>query len=189
MKLAKQLFQIFCDSNVKLGLIIDGLDECSETDRKVLLEYLNTLVEETASATPGKLRVLIVSQQYGDIRKLLSSAVTLTVELEHNGDDIHNYIDYRMTAIAQRFDLDEHSKMTVAELIYMRSSGTIFHTFHLVGFIARIVSYNAVLLTLIYLGMFLFAELVLKNLRAQPTKEAFLKEISKDVFPNDLQGA
>lgn len=123
MHLAKQLVQIFCDSNVKLRLIVDGVDECSETDRKALLHYLTTLVEETTSTTSGKLRILIVSQQYGDIRRLLSSAASLTVELEHNGNDIRDYVDCKMEVIAQRFNLDERSKTTVAEQIYMRSSG------------------------------------------------------------------
>lgn len=123
MQRAKQLFQIFCDSNTKVRLIVDGLDECPEAERKALIHYLTTMVEEIASNNPGKVRVLFVSQQYGDIRRLLSSAATLTVELKHNGEDIRNYVDCRMTTIAQRFGLDEQSKTIVADLIFGRSSG------------------------------------------------------------------
>lgn len=123
MQLAKQLFEVFYDSNFKLRLIIDGLDECPETDRRALLRLLTTMIEDTASTTSGKLRVLVVSQQYNDIRKMLSSAVNLTVELEHNGDDIRNYVNHRMVEIAKRFDLDEEMKTMVAEQIFVRSAG------------------------------------------------------------------
>jgi hypothetical protein len=37
--------------------------------------------------------------------------------------------------------------------------------------------------------MFLFARLVLDNLRDQPDQDSLLAEIDKDVFPNDLSQA
>ena len=126
MQQAKLLFALFCDSNIKVAAVIDGLDECPERERKAFLENMNTMIEETRSTVSGKLRVMVVSQQYGDIRRLLSSAAVLTVGVEHNGDDIREYVDCKMTAIGERFNLDIESTRMVAEQICHGASGE-FH--------------------------------------------------------------
>lgn len=129
MQLAKQLFTLFFDSNINVAAVIDGLDECPERERKAFLEYMNTMIEETRSTITGKLRVLVVSQQYGDIRRLLSSAAVLTMGVEHNGEDIREYVDCKMTAIGERFTLDTKSTRMVAEQIYSGASGEFPYAF------------------------------------------------------------
>ncbi len=123
MNTAKQLLQLFCEKTTKLFLVVDGLDECSETERRVLADYLNELVEKSEASTPGKLRLLIVSQMEGDIKKLLFNAATLTISSEHNGDDIRAFVDQKMISIAEAFELDKAETEHVASATCARASG------------------------------------------------------------------
>lgn len=123
MQLAKQLFELFCESTPRVAIIIDGLDECEKVERGLLLEYLNASVEKIHSTTPGKLRVLISSQQDGDIRKMMSSAEVLTLSVELNGDDIRSYVNHRLAEIAKKFDLDETLEKEVACMTCSKASG------------------------------------------------------------------
>lgn len=123
MQLAKLLFELFCDSSPRIALIIDGLDECAKPERKALLEYLTSLVEKLHSITPGRLRLLVVSQQDGDIKALLSGAIVLTLSKELNGEDIRDYVDYRLDALAESFEFDDNMKQYIAHMICAQASG------------------------------------------------------------------
>lgn len=124
MQLAKQLFELLCESTQRVCVIVDGLDECSKPERRALLEYLNAMVERIHSIVPGKLRVLVVSQQDGDIRKLLSSADVITLSVELNGDDICSYVEYRMVEIADNFGLSDGLAQEVGNTVCAKASGT-----------------------------------------------------------------
>jgi hypothetical protein len=74
LDVAKKLLQDCCSIVPKLFLVIDGLDECEIAERKGALETLTNLVGECNAAEPGKLRILVVSQYYPDIQRLLQSS-------------------------------------------------------------------------------------------------------------------
>ena len=123
MQQAKQLFELFCEANTRLGFVIDGLDECSKPERKALIEYLTPLIEKTNSNFPGKLRLLVISQQDGDLRKLLSNAAVLTLSVELNGEDIRKYVNHRMVDIGRQFGVSGEIIEHVANTTCSRASG------------------------------------------------------------------
>jgi hypothetical protein len=135
MQTAKALFELLCDSTSRVSVIIDGLDECEKTERKALLEYLTSLVEKMHSASPGKMRLLVVSQQDGDIKALLSGAAVLTLSKELNGDDIRGYVHYRLNGLAEKFGLADNVKQNIVHMICAQASGKLH---------ARATSYSAV---------------------------------------------
>ena len=156
MHTAKLLLKLFCEKLPSIFMILDGLDECSSTERRVLVDCLTDLVD----STPGRLRLLIISQAEGDIKKLLSSADRLTITLEHNADDIRSYVKSRMVEVVRTFEIEAGESDHVVNLTCAGAS-----------------------------GMFLFAKLVMDNLLAQTTKEDLYRELSRNVFPADLRGA
>lgn len=73
---AKKVLQDLCTPDAKFYIIVDGLDECEQAERKQILETLMaiaTLCNTGNSGSVGKLRVLFVSQNYVDIRKAVLS--------------------------------------------------------------------------------------------------------------------
>jgi hypothetical protein len=120
---AKQLLELLCEKLPRLYLVVDGLDECTETERRVALNYLNGLVDKMDSSVPGKLRLLVVSQEEGDIKKLLATAACLKLSPEHNEADIRSYVEKEMATIQRKFELDRAQVVHITEATCSRSHG------------------------------------------------------------------
>jgi hypothetical protein len=175
MQQARSFFELLCDASTRVALVIDGLDECTPAERKALLDYVISRVEVAESTVSGKLRVLFVSQQEGDIRSRLSSATVLTVGHDNNHEDISKYVEHRMIPIERKFELEPAMKDRVGLWICSNAAGRYI--------------WPAKELPNVSPGMFLLAKLILDNLLEQPTKELFNEELVDGVFPEDLKGA
>jgi hypothetical protein len=57
---------------------------------------------------PGKLRVLIVSQDYNDIKKALPTAAVISLRPIDNENDIRVYVNGWAVNIQQKFELESH---------------------------------------------------------------------------------
>ncbi|CAO2649603.1 Nn.00g069880.m01.CDS01 [Neocucurbitaria sp. VM-36] len=164
---AKKLLEDLCSEIPKLFIIVDGLDECEQVERKQALDILMEIASQCDTDVPGKIRVLVVSQDYGDIRRALhSSAVSRKapkiMQIAHtdNEHDIQTYARVWVDKIALKFSpfIDDTKE-------YLRN----------------LTIANAK-------GMFLYAKLVLQNLYAQPTQELLIVAIKED-FPDGLKEA
>jgi hypothetical protein len=89
----------------KLFIVIDGLDECEQAERKLLLDTFMDIVTQCEQDDPGKLRILVVSQDYSDIKRSLEKHVLKTVALSasDNESDIETYVRGWVHRIAVRF--------------------------------------------------------------------------------------
>ena len=105
--LATQLLGLFCQKIPKQYIIIDGLDECDTTERKLLLSTFIKMVDDYDKHDPGKLRVLFVSQHYNDIKKSLQAATVISLEPEDNQGDISLYVDWWAPKIQHKYGLDD----------------------------------------------------------------------------------
>jgi hypothetical protein len=107
---ARKLLEDFCETIPKLFIIIDGLDECERIERSQILDVLTDVVGQCDTKDPGKLRLLLVSQDYADIRKgLHSSAISRTapkvlqISDADNECDIQAYTRMWVDKIASKF--------------------------------------------------------------------------------------
>jgi hypothetical protein len=96
---AKRLLEDFCTAIPKLFIVVDGLDEYDATERKQLLEYLMQLMRQCDDDEPAKLRVLIVSQDYPDIKRALYTSgihrlapKIITLSSSDNEKDIYIFV-------------------------------------------------------------------------------------------------
>jgi hypothetical protein len=164
--LAKQLLEVLCAAIPKQYIIIDGLDECEPHERKEILKFFVKLAELSCETEPaGKLRVLFISQDYMEIRKIIVESKAkpkiLCLTPDHNRDDISNFVEYWVKKIQVKHDISP------LQQDYIRCN-TVSK--------AR--------------GMFLYAKLVSENLFKQPTREQLLSEIDQPhKFPDDLKEA
>ncbi|KAH7122481.1 C2H2 domain-containing protein [Dendryphion nanum] len=155
-------------------MIIDGLDECETAERKLILETIMQILGKTEALEEGKLRVLIISQDWPDIKRHLQlhSSVnpansaqvgiipkSLTLSPDDNEKDIRTYVSDMVNQIKQFHSLDDAQVEYLRELTMVRAN-----------------------------GMFLYAKLVMTNLLAQPTRADLLEEIHIR-FPEKLKDA
>ncbi|KAE8449591.1 hypothetical protein EG329_007921 [Mollisiaceae sp. DMI_Dod_QoI] len=102
-------------------IIIDGIDECEYPERKTILSFATSLIEN--SDTPGKLRSLFVSQDENDIRRLLRGCTVLRLTESHNRSDIETYATQKSQEIQQKFELLDETKHFIIESVVEGSEG------------------------------------------------------------------
>ncbi|KAF2658989.1 C2H2 domain-containing protein [Lophiostoma macrostomum CBS 122681] len=164
---AKKILEDFCITIPKQFIIIDGLDECEIAERKQIMEFLISMITLCDNDEPGKLRVLVVSQDYGDIKKTLHSTVNtrivpriIPLTSSDNETDIRIFVNDWAGRIKAKHDLDDDQTEYLKHLTVRRAQ-----------------------------GMFLYANLVLPNLYKQPTRAQLVAEIQERRFPNGLEEA
>lgn len=129
--LAKKLFEDFCSIPDKIFIVIDGLDECEQIERKQLLEFLVEIVTQCDTSDPGKLRVMVVSQDFVDIRRALHSSsagkiVPNVVSMcsKDNEGDIRSYVRTWVERIAANNEpFDDEAKEYLRNLTVERANG------------------------------------------------------------------
>jgi len=173
--LAEQLMKLFCEKLPKQYIVIDGLDECDPSQRKLILSFFTAMVDRCDELDPGKLRVAFVSQYFQDIAKALQSAQELKLKPEDNKHDIEVYVRAWCIKIQQKYGLGTDQIKYIQESTCIRSQGKSDFTL------------TRKLLTM--KGMFLFAKLVMENLHAQETQMNLLIEIEVYRFPKGLEDA
>jgi hypothetical protein len=117
--ITKKLFEDFCETIPKLFIIIDGLDECEKDERRYVLDVLTEVVGLCDTKEPGKLRLLLVSQDYVDIRSSAISRMApkiLQISDIDNESDIRAFTEVWVDRIASKF-----SPFTDAMSEYLRN--------------------------------------------------------------------
>lgn len=182
--MAAKMLNDICITLPKTYIIIDGLDECGQPERKQTLETLMEIVSRCDVIEAGKLRLLVVSQEYVDIRRAFfgSGALKLAPKVLHvshedNGGDIHVYVGSWVGKIAFKYDLEKDITEYLVNLTEANAKGQ--NHFNL--------QFQRLLTVII--GMFLFAKLVMRNLYEQPTRESLLDAIKNGNFPTGLRDA
>lgn len=180
----KSLLELFCDCDMYQFVIIDGLDECRSPEIKPLVQYWASMVEKCDNIKPGKLRVLLVSQDIADIRKLSSmQSADIFDLLPHQSDiDISKYVSSQFSRLQREFELTEAETRVSRELVCSRSQGK--KNTNLFIEIANRSGTN-----IPKTGMFLYAVLTMENLLAQATTQDVKDEIKEDRLPETLEVA
>jgi hypothetical protein len=112
-----------CDKNQKVYIILDGLDECSRDERKMITTWFKKQVHDVPSTDLGLVRCLFVSQDDGYARKDLSDCASIKLTTEDTQQDIESFCTMWQTQIAEKFkpfDLQAHD---IATIIASRSQG------------------------------------------------------------------
>lgn len=183
-KLSEKLLD-FAVQNIRKGfVVIDGIDECPSSERKALLEHLTHLIDRCDVAFPGKVRLMVLSREEPDIKKLLAGSEALKITSCDTLEDINTYVKYQANRLESKFsELDTSDLDYIRKCVLDRTDGKTSSRLTLV--------FSAPLQWSLteYPGMFLFAKLVTENLIAQPTIYDLQREIHPQVFPNGLEQA
>ncbi|KAH6895917.1 hypothetical protein B0T10DRAFT_603504 [Thelonectria olida] len=166
-KTANTLLDLFCDINMNQFIVIDGLDELTETDRRSLLKQLEAMVAKCEEDDhPEKIRVMILSTDSSAIRERLAQkdkdchrVGEYQIRRSSSEKDIQIYVSKRVEKLGQKYYLSpDDLEMAISKTCENSE------------------------------GMMLYAFLVTDNLIQQPDARWVLHELGNE-FPKGLEGA
>jgi hypothetical protein len=105
----------------QLFIGIDGLDECGEPERRVILHMIHKILQ--SSQNSRNVRIFLTSRKEKDIDVSFRSAHRLEIRHYHLEKDIMGYVQVRVQHLSKKFSICvEHQKRIVAD-ITKRSHG------------------------------------------------------------------
>ena len=107
----------------KTCIIIDGLDECDKRVRGEIISLFIRLAKTQNDARPGSLRILFVSTDEVDIRKLLFKATCLTLKTTDNFSEMHDYARVRAKRIQESHALTDQVIEEIISKVMKRADG------------------------------------------------------------------
>ena len=179
--MVKSLLGLICHSETSHFIIIDGIDECGRAEVRKIVNFWVSTVEACDRYSPGKVRVLFVSEDTHESRKLMRSRNIgdLSLDEEQMGKDIQRYVTKEVGNMRRRFDLTEDQFLVIRDTVCRRSEGTIL------PYILYILS-NHISGVNKLLGVFLYSALLVRNLLAQVTTRDLMDELGVQSTPSTL---
>ncbi|KAF2807330.1 putative zinc finger protein [Mytilinidion resinicola] len=141
-------------------IIVDGLDECSRAERKIIAQWFRKLVEDLPSSEPDRLRCLFVSQDDSAARKDFSGLASIKITTDDNKGDIEEYCRVEANNLKDLFKLSDERERTIASNVASSVK-----------------------------GMFLLAKLIWINLSGQTSMVGLDQELEPNVFPKEINAA
>jgi hypothetical protein len=107
----------------KTSIIVDGIDACEERERKKLLQFFTSTIDQS-NIESANLRCLFISQELADIKEALPMACVLRLKEPHSKLDIREYTNYHSKRIQRKFELSEAAREDIVRLVFERDDLT-----------------------------------------------------------------
>ena len=98
-------------------IILDGLDECSREERKLIAQRFRKLVEDLPPTDPERLRCLFISQDDGAARKDFSGISRIKISTEDNKHDIEEYSRIEAGRLQETLEMSDEKASTIARTV------------------------------------------------------------------------
>lgn len=124
---AKTLVELFCDTSMKQFIVIDGLDELSDIQRKNVVQCLDSIIDKTDGYSPGRIRVLLISTDLADMRRLVQSTDRVDVYELHPDNtlkDIKRYVTKQASRLRNEFKLSNEDLERARRLTCENANGS-----------------------------------------------------------------
>jgi len=104
---ARSLLELCFEMDTTHFIVIDGLDEFSPGDRTSAIQFISSIVDKSDNKSPivGKIRVLFISQDLKEMRKLLPLAEVLDIQPSDVEPDIRILVAHQTQILASKFEL------------------------------------------------------------------------------------
>lgn len=124
---ARSLLELCFEVDTTHFIVIDGLDELSAGDRSSAVQFISDIVDKSDNKSPivGKIRVVFISQDLKDMRKLLPGAEVLDIQPSDVEPDIRVLVTHQAQVLASIFELTEDELDRVKKMTIKGAKGTI----------------------------------------------------------------
>ena len=101
---------------------IDGLDECEEPEKGLVLEMIDSISKATRATR--NVRIILTSRKEPVIERSLRSAVSLEIKPHHLERDIKSYVQVRTSKLGELYAMDAQRQKRITVKVSQRSQGT-----------------------------------------------------------------
>jgi hypothetical protein len=123
LELCKEILGVVVRNTPRIFLVVDGLDECDEEQRKLFLDYIIDLVGKCDCIRTGSLRIAIFSREEPDIKKRLASGRTIAITQDDVGRDIKAYVAHHSCRLQETHGLNDGERDYIQEHVSDRADG------------------------------------------------------------------
>ena len=121
--LLKQLVEDSLKTCANACIIIDGIDECEETEEKKIIEWFLAILEKTGKDGAGTLRLLFISQRDKVTESLLTKALVIPLDSKYHQEDIQKYARHWSTKIQSKFGIAEDTASQIGTDVASQAQG------------------------------------------------------------------
>lgn len=100
---------------------MDGLDECDEADRRLVLSLMEHI--SRVSKVRANVKVFFASQRIKDVQESLKFAIRFDVKHHHVKHDIQNYVHTRSAQLCKKFGYGSEKQMSLVKEISSKPNG------------------------------------------------------------------
>ena len=121
----KRLVECSLEGTRPVWIIVDGLDECEKKEKKNILTWIMATVN--ADNHTGRIRLLVISQDEGYIRKFLAKRPVISLSgVPQHEEAIRAYASRKSARLREKFELSPPTERHITAMVTARSKGTCF---------------------------------------------------------------
>jgi hypothetical protein len=109
-------------------IILDGLDECPHNERKHIVQWFRTLVDNLPPSEADRYRCLFVSQDDGVARKDFAGLSSIKISVNDNRNDIDEYCKVQAEQLKSDLCLTEEKANSIAGIVANSAQGECTYT-------------------------------------------------------------
>jgi len=121
--LARELLETALHSLETVYMIIDGLDECDHDEKRGIISWFRSMIDMVPESDSDSLRCIFISQDDGDIGKLLSKYPRIQITAEDMTPDIQSYAAIWSRRIQEKFELSDERREFITSTVTDRAKG------------------------------------------------------------------
>ena len=108
--------------------IIDGIDQCEQESRDLLLSSLVQFVSKARQSGRGRFKLILTSRGLPSIERILDDLPGIRIDMEKGGNsvnsDIENFVNYKAKKISKAKKMSDTSKRLLEEQLTKNTGKT-----------------------------------------------------------------
>jgi hypothetical protein len=121
--LTKELLETALKSSENVYIVLDGLDECDAHEKRAIISWFQSIAAPLLDTELDSIRCLFISQDDGEIGRLLSKIPAIRIKPEDVRLDIQTYAAFWSDEIQKKFDLTNDKREAILWTVTERANG------------------------------------------------------------------
>ena len=122
--LAKEVLETVLISSEPVWIILDGLDECDLKETKKITTWFQNLAD--LDPVFQRCRCLYISQDNGEMRKLLPKISKVQIQAQKSGPDILQFSEHLCRDIQSKFGLADQKRDWISKKVTDTANGIVY---------------------------------------------------------------